>query len=458
MSKKITYISPVGMLGGGFTEQYFTNALNEHPVDFIAVDSGSTDGGAINLGADLPFNSRDAIKRDLRLLLLGARSKNVPLLVGSAGGSGGNWNLDWTLNIVREIAAEEGLSFSLASIQAEPDRELLVERFRNGRIRALAHAPEISESTLTDTHRIVAMMGAEPFIRALEAGADVIIAGRASDAALFSAYPLWKNIPAGPVWHAAKIMECGGAAVAQMTKPEGMVCSLTDSYFDLTPVSPEQSCSTTSVASHALYETSNPFRMQEPSGIMELAGVRYEQLDERSVRVYGSGFTPTDYTVKLEGAALYGYRSQVFGGITDPIILQDFDNWFKAAKQGAMASAVRTHGQDLLDQCTINYRVFGVDAVSPRTATPPKELTEVGVLLLVVGPTQEQAAAIAYQLGHTMLHFPVPRWQGLVSNLAFPVAPHVTDLGEVYSFVLHHAVELDEPNELFPMQLEEVGA
>lgn len=458
MSHKVTYISPVGMLGGGFTEKYFTDALEEHPVDFIAVDSGSTDGGANNLGADLPFSSRDAVKRDLRILLLGSRAKNIPLLVGSAGGSGGNWNLGWTLDIVKEIAAEEKLNFTLASIQAEPDRELLVERFRNGRVRALAHAPEISESTFIDTHRIVAMMGAEPFIQALEAGADVIIAGRASDAALFSAYPLWKGLPAGPVWHAAKIMECGGAAVAQMTKPEGMVCHLTDSYFDLIPVSPEQSCSTTSVASHALYETANPFRMQEPSGIMELADVQYEQLDERSVRVKGSGFTPTPYTVKLEGAALVGYRSQVFGGITDPIILQDFDSWFKASKEGALASAVRTHGQELIDQCNISYRVFGINAVTARKTSIPKDLTEVGVLLLVVGPTQEQAAAIAYHLGHTMLHFPVPRWQGLVSNLAFPVAPHVTDLGEVYSFVLHHAVELDDPTELFPLQLEEVGA
>ena len=43
-------------------------------------------------------------------------------------------------------------------------------------------------------HRSVAMMGAEPIIKALAGGAEVIIAGRATDASLFAAYPLYKNI------------------------------------------------------------------------------------------------------------------------------------------------------------------------------------------------------------------------------------------------------------------------
>jgi hypothetical protein len=456
--QSIRYISPVGMLGGGFTESYFMDAVEGHAVDFIAVDSGSTDGGATNLGADLPFNSREAVKRDLRILLIAARRADVPLLVGSSGGSGGNSNLAWVADITREIASEESLSFTLATIEAEPSRQLIVERYRAGRVRELAHAPAIDEATFTDTHRIVAMMGAEPFISAIEAGADVVLAGRASDAALFSAIPLSKDLPAGLVWHAAKIMECGGAAVAQMTKPEGMICTIAQDYFELEPVSPEHACTTTSVASHALYETANPFRMLEPGGTMLLDQVEYEQVDERVVRVRGSRFEPTDYTVKLEGAALVGYRSQVFGGITDPVVLADFDAWFENARQGAYNSALRTYGSEIMDQCTLQYRVYGRNAVSPGQAVPEDVPSELAVLLLVIGPTQEIASSVAYQAGHTMLHFPVPQWQGLVSNLAFPVAPHVTPLGPVYSFVLNHVMELDDPCEIFPLTLEEVNA
>ena len=197
MSNSLKYISPVGMLGGGFTESYFNDAVARHQVDFIAVDSGSTDGGANNLGADLPFNSREAIKRDLQILVRAARRHRIPLLVGSCGGSGGNYNLDWVHRIVQEIAAEDQLSFTTALIPAEVDRDVLVEKYRAGRIRALKHAPQIDESTLRDTRRIVAMMGAEPIIAALQGGADVVLAGRSSDAALFAAIPLMRGLPAG---------------------------------------------------------------------------------------------------------------------------------------------------------------------------------------------------------------------------------------------------------------------
>ncbi|MFD1211509.1 acyclic terpene utilization AtuA family protein [Arthrobacter sp. GCM10027362] len=449
MSNTISYISPVGMLGGGFTESYFNDAVARHRVDFIAVDSGSTDGGANNLGADLPFNSREAIKRDLRILVRAARRHRIPLLVGSCGGSGGNYNLDWVHRIVREIAGEDGLSFTTALIPAEADRDVLVEKYRAGKIRALKHAPRIDESTLRDTRGIVAMMGAEPIIAALEGGADVVLAGRSSDAALFAAVPLMRGLPAGLAWHAAKIMECGGAAVAQMTKPEGMVCTLTQECFELEPVSPEQSCTPISVASHALYETANPLVMLEPGGAMHLEDVTYEAVDERRVRVRGSRFEEHGYTVKLEGAALVGYRSQVFGGITDPVILRDFEAWFEQAKDGALHAVVRTYGQETVDKCSIAYRVYGRNAVMPARPAGGGNDHEVAVLLLVTAPTQELAHAIAYQAGHTMHHFPVPRWQGLVSNLAFPVTPHVTDLGPAYSFVLNHVVELEDPLELF---------
>src|SRR5699024_8236110 len=95
-------------------------------------------------------------------------------------------------------------------------------KFEDGKITPLDPAPEITTDTLRDTHRIVAMMGPEPFQEAVTNGADVVLAGRASDAGLMAAIPLMKGIHPGLAWHAAKIVECGGAAVTQMIKPEGM--------------------------------------------------------------------------------------------------------------------------------------------------------------------------------------------------------------------------------------------
>lgn len=460
MAKSVSYISPVGMLGGGFTESQFIEACEKYPIDFIGVDSGSTDGGPVHLGADLPINSRDALKRDLGILIATARRIDVPLLVGSSGGSGGNSNLNFIADIVREVAREQELSFNLATIQAEPTRDFLLERFRAGWFHELANAPEIDEGTLSNAQRIVAMMGPEPIQAALSAGADVVLAGRSSDAALFSAVPLQKGLPEGLVWHAAKIMECGGAAVAQMTKPEGMVCTVTEDYFDLEPVAPDQTCTTTSIASHALYETANPYRMREPSGTMVLDDVEYEQLTDRAVRVRGSKFESADYTVRLEGASLFGYRAQVFGAITDPVILDNLNEWLESAKAGAWDSALRTYGPEVMEKCDVQYHLYGAGAVGPQPSEGLNNESaphEVGVSMIVTAPEEDTAAAVAYQMGHTILHYPVPQWSGLVSNLAFAHSPHVTRLGPAYNFVLNHSVELEDPLEIFPYELEKVS-
>lgn len=456
MVESIKYLAPVGMLGGGFTEEHFAAACTED-LAFIAIDSGSTDGGANNLGEDKFFFSRGAVKRDLRLLIIAARRLDIPLLVGSCGGSGGDWNLNWMFEIVQEIAREESLNFTTALIPAEIDRQVLLSKYRDGKITPLHPAPPIDESTFTDTHRIVGMMGSEPFVEALAGGADVVLAGRASDAALFAAIPVSRGFDPGLAWHAAKIMECGGAAVTQMAKPEGMLCTLTNDYFELEPVSPEQTCSPLSIASHALYETSNPFVMHEPGGVMHLENVTYEQASERSVRVRGSEFVPGTYTVKLEGAGLMGYRAVVLGGVTDPMILRDFDSWFENAKQGANYTLRRALGDELADQCQINFRVYGKNAVlGDRETREFHNDHEVGVLIDVLAPTQEIATDAVAQVSHTMLHFAVPQWHGLVSNLAFPIAPHEVSVGPAYSFVLNHVVECDDPMELYSINYQEV--
>ena len=46
--------------------------------------------------------------------------------------------------------------------------------------------------------------------------------------------------------------------------------------------------------------------------------------------------------------------------------------------------------------------------------------------------------------------------QNQVSNLAFPMVPHVIPLGPAYRFVLNHIVELDSPMELFDLRYETV--
>ena len=134
------------------------------------------------------------------------------------------------------------------------------------------------------------MMGAEPFMRALEAGADVVLAGRASDTAIFAAVPLMRGFPAGLAWHAAKILECGAAAVVNRTTPDCMFAWLRNDHFVVEAPDETLRCTPQSIASHSLYENADPFQLVECSGTLDLTDQRYEAVGERAVKVSGSAF------------------------------------------------------------------------------------------------------------------------------------------------------------------------
>ena len=87
MSDSLSMMATTGLLGYGFGEDAFRYGL-EMDLDFIAADAGSMDPGPHYLGEGVPFVSRKAIKRDIGLMLEGALEKGIPMLIGSAGGSG----------------------------------------------------------------------------------------------------------------------------------------------------------------------------------------------------------------------------------------------------------------------------------------------------------------------------------------------------------------------------------
>src|SRR3954451_10868307 len=117
---EVRVLSPTAILGYGFPEASFAAGLARDP-HAIAVDAGSSDPGPYYLGAGVSFTDREAVKRDLKLILRAGCDRAIPVLIGSAGGAGAGPHLAWTREIVLEIAREEGLRFSLASIDAEID-------------------------------------------------------------------------------------------------------------------------------------------------------------------------------------------------------------------------------------------------------------------------------------------------------------------------------------------------
>ncbi|WP_305787921.1 acyclic terpene utilization AtuA family protein [Symbioplanes lichenis] len=446
----VRVLAPTGMLGAGFPPETLTRGL-ALGADVIAVDSGSTDSGPYYLGSGTAKTAAAAVTRDLRLLLRAAATAGIPLIVGSCGTSGTDAGVDWVAGITREILAAEGLDLRVATIYSEQQAAALKEHL--DRVHPLPPAGDLDAATLESCAHIVAMMGHEPIAEALAAGADVVLAGRATDTALAAAYPLMAGLPAGPAWHAAKIVECGGQCTTD-PRAGGVLATIDASGFTIEPLDPVVACTPTSVAAHMLYETVDPFSMREPGGTIDVSGATYRALDDRRVRVEGSRFDPAgQYTVKLEGARITGFETMSFTAIRDPHILGQITTWAALLRRMIGEWVAGTLGLGPGDYA-LDIRLYGYDAVlgaiDPATG-PPRE---VGVMLLVNAADQATATAIAKVANPLMLHLPTPDMTYLPS-LAFATSPAETERGAAYEFVLNHVVDVDSPTALFRINVPE---
>lgn len=445
-SRRLGVVFPSGMLGSGFSAESVDRGLALGAAA-VAIDAGSTDSGPYYLGAGVSKSAAVAVKRDLRILLLAARRAEIPLIVGSCATSGTDAGVDWTAEIALEIAREEQLSFNLARIYSEQSTAGLADALASGRIQPLAPARTLDATTLRSCEHIVGVMGHEPIMAALERGADVILAGRATDTSLVASIALLHGLPPGPSWHAAKTVECGDQCT---TSPRGggVFVEIDADGFTVTPLEPAAICTPISVAAHMLYENANPFRLTEPAGVLDTSAATYSSVDARAVRVVGSRFEPTTQaTIKLEGSRKSGYETMSFVGIADPEVLADIDVWLERLR-----ARVQSRVSDLLglepDQYAVQLRCYGRNAILGALAANGATPQEVGVMMRVRAAEQSTATAIAKTANPLLLHLPLAGMEHLPS-FAFATSPAEIERGAVYEFVLNHVVEVSSPTELF---------
>lgn len=455
-SSHVKAIAATGNLSTGFQEESLRRAVSIG-ADFIGCDAGSTDSGPYYLGSGETRGPREGVKRNTGRILREALAAGIPAIIGTAGYAGGRPHLNWLLEIVRELARENNWRFKLAGIDSEIEKETLIGALRSGEITPLDPAPHLDEDVIRSAERFVAMMGVEPFQRALEAGAQVVVAGRASDVAIYAALPLLRGIPEAAALHAGKILECGAASVAQRLYPDCLMADLDEEGFTVEPPNPAMRCTPQSVAAHALYENVDPFRLIESGGVLDTSTARYEAVSERAVRVSGSRYIPsTSYTVRLEGASLVGYRSIVVAGIRDPLVIRQLDSFLSGLRK-VVERKLRDSLRLEPDQYTLNWRVYGRDGTLGKLE-PEAGLSchEIGLVIDVVAPTESLAAGIIPIVAHTGLHHPIPEHEGLISNLAFPFSPPGINVGPVYRFCANHVWKLKDPCAPFSMTLEDL--
>ncbi len=448
--RPIRILGASGQLGYGIPTPALEAGLRRQP-DFIGCDMGSTDIGPYYLGSGNMAVSREGAKRDLAKVLKAARAIDAPLIIGSAGSAGAAPHLAQTADIVREIAAEAGLHFKLATIAADVDRARIIAALRAGQVRAMDGMSELTQEAVAGSSHLVAQMGLEMIQGALLAEADVVIAGRACDTGIFAALPILLGFPQGLSIHLAKIVECASLCCVPGGR-DSILATLHDDHFELESMNPARAATPASVAAHSLYEQADPFSIHEPCGRVDLSDVVYSAVDGRRTRVSGARFEPAAaQAIKLEGARLAGERAILLCANADPRFIE---------RREAIFDSLETLVAELAcEDCPKDYRLFvhayGTNAVMP--ANPPMALPgEIGIVIECVAPTTDRALDVLRTAKQYLLHYGYEGRLSTAGNLAFPFTPPEIGVGPAYEFSVYHLMEVDAQSDIFAISIEDV--
>lgn len=452
--QSLKIICPNGHLGfAPLRTESFELGVAARP-DYIAADSGSDDVGPVPLGSDTSTSPESWQRHDLEHMLLASRRIGAPMIIGSAGDTGSNSRVDRYVEIIAELARQHGLKkFRVGYFHSEVPAAYLREKMGRGQVVAgLDGFADLTPEELDATDRIVAMAGVHPYLELLRQGADVIIGGRSSDAAVFAAPALHHGFPEDRAYYLGKVLECASFCAEPYGGKETVMGEVSRDDVRVTAMHPQQRCTIASVSGHAMYERSNPYEEFFAGGKLDMTHCRYEQLDERTTRVTGSRFlADRNVRVKLEGAGKVGERFVGICGIRDPYTIANVDRVIGWARE-----QVRARFGD--DGYQLHYNVYGRDGImgelEPLRDKPGHELC---IMVQGVAPTIDMARELTMIGLRQMFYARLPDVKGTAGSVAFPL-DEVLHASAAYRWTLNHTVAVDDPLELFPTRIIEVGA
>ena len=422
--------------------------------DLVCADSGSCDVGPGPLGADVSSSPRQWQEEDLETMLLAARRLGVPMIVGSAGDTGTNSRVDLYVDIVARLARKHRLpKFRLGYFYSEVTIDTLRLRLDAGEaVAGLDGRRELDRATLDATDRVVAVAGVHPYIKLLDAGAEVIIGGRSSDCAIFAAPAIRGGFPDALAYLYGKILECASFCCEPYGAKESVLGEITMDDVKVTAMLPEQRCTIASVAGHAMYERSNPFHEYFLGGHIDMRDCRYEQYDERTVRITGPRFVPAaELRVKLEGSGKVGERYVGIVGVRDPYTIANIDLVTAWARQ-QVEERFPAGGYEL------HFAVYGRDAIlGPSEPLREVPAHEAAVVVQGIAPSKQMAEEVCMIATRQMFYARLPEVKGTAGGVAF-ILDEVMPASSAYRWTVNHTMRVDDPLELFPTFVTEVGS
>ena len=398
---KLVYrvVSACGALGYGYPKESLEAAINGR-VDAIICDGGSMDAGPYYLGTGTEYFEREAVKTDFAHMVEAGKKIGCPVILGSSGMAGGNRNLDWMVDLAKEVFADLDVrDAKVAVIGAELDPEIVIKEFHKGALRATGRGPELSEDALRES-TIVGQMGIHPLMTALEDGAQYVIAGRSCDIALFASDMIRRGIDPGLAYHVGHVLECGALACDPGSPSD---CLVAEIYDDGTAIfiapNPTRRCTAYSIAAHSLYEESHPQLQFYPEGILVMEKTQFFSRDSRSAGIRDSRLVragkPWPRSIKLEGARRLGLRK---------VSLIHID----AADLPNIPDDVLVYGRN------------GVQAVHVGGLQ-----RELGIIVETAAMSAEHAVLLAILVARELVHHAYPGRRGNSGNIAYPLSPDV---------------------------------
>lgn len=392
-------VSVCGALGYGFPKESL-DAATKGRIDAIISDAGSMDAGPYYLGTGTEYFERTAVKADFRLMADAGNRLGVPVILGSCGMAGGDRNVEFMLEVAKEVFDELDIrNAKVAVIGAELDPEIVLKEFRANALRPTGVGPQLDEQALRES-TIVGQMGIHPLITALDSGAQYIFAGRACDIALFASDMVRRGIDAGLAYHVGHVLECGALACDPGSPSDCLVAEIyDDGSARFVAPNPARRCTPYSIAAHSLYEESHPQLQFYPEGVLVMEHTRFTAHDTRTTDIRGSRFVnagkPWPLSIKMEGARRLGARKVSLIHI-DPADAEKLP-------------------QDVL--------VYGRNGVE---STPvAKGQRELGIIIETTSGTKEGAEMLASVMTHYLVHYGYPGRKATAGNIAYPLSPNL---------------------------------
>jgi hypothetical protein len=251
-----------------------------------------------------------------------------------------------------------------------------------------------------------AYLGAEPMARALSAGADIVITGRASDPALFLAPMIhafgwamddWNLLGQGTV--AGHLLECAGQITGGYFADPGYkdVAGLARLGFPIGEVGEDGSLVVTKVAGSGgavtaqtckeqlLYEVHDPARYFQPDVVADFSQVRIEEVGPDRVRVSGGRGAKRTDTLKVSVGYVDSYIGEGQISYAGP----------GALARGRLALEIVRERLKLTDVAAseLRFELVGVDSLhGPEVSARANEPYEVRVR--VSGRTENLREAV----------------------------------------------------------------